>query len=136
MNNNLGDYKWIVIEAKKVGGPKVLCAQLRAQGRVEGLVLGLGIAAIIGVLLYKNYYKKPEKYDRELNQNILANAPEYQVVCNAEDESGTVFHRGEQIKVIYKEKNMALIYRMNDKDSPYLVSTNFLTSITNLSSDN
>lgn len=138
MSNNLGDYQWIVIKAKEVGGPKVLCAQLRAKGRVEGLALGLGVAAaIIGVyLLYKNYYKKPEEHDRELNQNILANAPEYQVVCNAEDESGTVFHRGEQIRVIYKEKDMALIYRMNDKNSPYLVSTSFLTLITNLSSDN
>ena len=51
MNNNLGDYKWIVIEAKKAGGPKVLCEQLRAKGRVEGLALGLGIAAIIGIYL-------------------------------------------------------------------------------------
>lgn len=128
MNNNLGDYKWLVIDAKKVGGPKVLRARLRA----EGVVLVLGAAAIIGgvYLLHKNFFKKTEKYDRELNQNILANAPEYKVVCDAEDESGTVFHRGEQIKIIYKEKDMVLIYRMNDKNSPYLVSTDFFTSLT------
>ena len=105
MNNNLGDYKWLVIEAKKAGGPKVLCAQMKAKG----VVIGLGVAAFGVYLLYKKFYKKPEKYDREMSQNILANAPEYQVVCDAEDESGTVFHRGEQINIIYKEKDVALI---------------------------
>lgn len=134
MSNNLGDYQWIVIKSNKVGGPKVLCAQMRAEGAVMGFVLA--VVAIGGYVLYKKYLKKTEKCDCELNQNILANAPEYQVLCDAEDESGTVFHRGEHIKVIFKEKDMLLIYRVDDKNSPYTVSADFFTSITKSSAVN
>lgn len=134
MSNNLGDYYWIVNESKRVGGPMVFCAQRRAEGAVVGAA-AVAVAVIGIYLLHKKYLKKTEKRDRELNQNILANAQEYQVVCDAEDKNGTVFHSGEHIKVIYKEKDVALIYRMNDQNSPYLISTSFLTSITNLSTD-
>ena len=133
MSNNLGEYYWIVNESKRVGGPMVFCAQRRAEGAAIGLFIA--VVAIGGYVLYKNHFKKTEKRDREMNQNILENAQEYQVVCDAEDKNGTVFHSGEHIKVIYKEKDVALIYRMNDQNSPYLTSTSFLTSITNLSTD-
>lgn len=130
MSNNLGDYQRIVIESNKVGGPKVLCAQMRAEGAVIGFFVGVAVVAIGSYVLYKKFLKKTEKCDCELNQNILANAPEYQVLCDAEDESGTVFHRGEHIKVIFKEKDMLLIYRVDDKNSSYPVSADFFTSIT------
>ena len=129
MSNNLGDYLWIVNESKRVGGPKVFCAQMRAEGAVVGAA-AVAIAVIGIYFLHKKYFKKTEKCDREMNQNILANAPKYQVLCDAEDESGTVFHRGEHIKVIFKEKDMLLIYRVDDNNSPYLVSADFFTSIT------
>ena len=57
MSNNLGDYQWIVNESKRVGGPKVFCAQMRAEGAVVGAA-AVAIAVIGIYFLHKKYFKK------------------------------------------------------------------------------
>ena len=123
MNKNLGFYQVAVVAIKKVGGPNNfirLCAA----------------AVAAGPKLINFFHRLVKVFKGKTDEQILDQAEECQVVQEGATEEGVYFHVGEQIKVIYKEEDMALIYRMNDKDSPYLVSTNFLTSITNLSSDN
>lgn len=131
MSKNLGFYQDIVVAINKVGGPNNfigLCAVAVVS------LIGVGVAA--GPKLIKFFHRLVKVFKGKTDEQILDQAEECQVVQEGAAEEGVYFHVGEQIKVIYKEKDMALIYRMNDKNSPYLVSTSFLTSITNLSSDN
>ena len=135
MSKNLGFYQDIVVAINKVGGPNNfigLCAVAVVS------LIGVGVAAGVatGPKLIKFFHRLVKVFKGKTDEQILDQAEECQVVQEGAAEEGVYFHVGEQIKVIYKEKDMALIYRMNDKDSPYLVSTSFLTSITNLSSDN
>ena len=131
MNKNLGFYQVAVVAINKVGGPK------KFIGLISGVVVLIyGVGAATGPKLIKFFQRVVKVFKGKTDEQILDQAEECQVIQEGTTEKGVYFHVGEQIKVIYKEKDMALIYRMNDKDSPYLVSTNFLTSITNLSSDN
>jgi len=131
MSKNLGFYQVAVVAINKVGGPK------KFIGLISGvLVLLYGLGAATGPKLIEFFQRVVKAFKGKTDEQILDQAEECQVIQEGATEKGVYFHVGEQIKVIYKEKDMALIYRMNDKDSPYLVSTNFLTSITNLSSDN
>lgn len=131
MSKNLGFYQVAVVAIKKVGGPNNFI-RLCAVAAVS--LIGVGVAA--RPKLAKFFHRLVKVFKGKTDEQILDQAEECQVVQEGATEEGVYFHVGEQIKVIYKEKDMALIYRMNDKNSPYLVSTSFLTSITNLSSDN
>ncbi|WP_314019241.1 hypothetical protein [Lancefieldella parvula] len=131
MSKNLGFYQVAVVAIKKVGGPKNF---IRLCAAVGVSLIGVGVAA--GPKLIEFFHRLVKVFKGKTDEQILDQAEECQVVQEGAAEEGVYFHVGEQIKVIYKEKDMALIYRMNDKNSPYLVSTSFLTSITNLSSDN
>lgn len=131
MNKNLGFYQVAVVAIKKVGGPNNF---IRLCAAAVVSLIGVGVAA--GPKLINFFHRLVKVFKGKTDEQILDQAEECQVVQEGATEEGVYFHVGEQIKVIYKEEDMALIYRMNDKDSPYLVSTNFLTSITNLSSDN
>lgn len=135
MSKNLGFYQDAVVAIKKVGGPNNFIG-LVAVAVVS--LIGVGVAAGVaaGPKLIKFFQRVVKVFKGKTDEQILDQAEECQVVQEGVTEEGVYFHVGEQIKVIYKEKDMALIYRMNDKNSPYLVSTSFLTSITNLSSDN
>ena len=131
MSKNLGFYQDIVVFINKVGGRNKFIGLFASIG---ALLFSAGVAARPKLA---NFYRRLVKvFKGKTDEQILEQAEKCQVVQEGTTEKGICFHVGEGIKVIYKEKDMALIYRMNDKDSPYLVSTNFLNSITNLSSDN
>ncbi len=131
MSNNLGFYQDIVVFINKVGGRNKFIGLLAGTG---ALLFSAGVAARPKLA---NFFRRLVKvFKGKTDEQILEQAEECQVVQEGTTEKGIHFHVGEQIKVIYKEKDMALIYRMNDKNSPYLVPTSFLTSITNLSTGN
>ncbi len=111
--SNLGIYQIITTVSKKIGGPGIFIA----------LVAGSGYLVLRGVEFGT---KKVVKHFQKMNQdkdNLLV------ISNNGKSNEGILFQDGDQIRVIEKDKNVLLIEKIGDTNSPYYVSEKFMESI-------
>ncbi|MCI5655293.1 MAG: hypothetical protein SOT80_03005 [Candidatus Pseudoruminococcus sp.] len=116
--SNLGAYQWITTLSKKVGGPFQL----------------LGITAVGGYAVFraieaggKKAYKVFKK-NKEHEKNI-SNASEYIVKKESKIDENVDFAVGDKFCILEKDGDSILIDKLDDPNSPYFVSKEFLKEI-------
>ena len=116
---NLGWYQLLTTMAKKVGGPKLLI----------GMLVGGGALAGGGAVAGGNYLKKKVDSALEKKRQEAEATVEYTVNKEAKSNEGVLFKVGDVFKVLETDKNVGLVEKIGDEDSPYYVSLKFLSSI-------
>jgi hypothetical protein len=117
MSSNLGDYQRIVVWAKKMGGPKKL------------LVLVSGISVLA--------WRSGESGYKYLKQKRMKNATSHEttsavfVVTSPGSSPGLSLNHGDQFRVLASHNDAILIERLGDNTNPYMVSSSFLSSVSN-----
>lgn len=101
--------------AKTVHGPLPFMALLAVGGYVAGKAAELAIKGF-------NSVREGQRRQREA-------ATVYSVSEDGKSKEGLEFSVGEKTKVLATDGDMCLIERLGDKDSPYVVSRTFLSSI-------
>jgi hypothetical protein len=119
--SNLGLYKDMVVLAKKVGGPLVLGGLVAVGGWVVGRG---GEAASEGVV------KAVKKL--KLRKSRAAESERIFVVSTAAEYDGLSLQPGDRFRVLEPVEDGVLIQRVGDDESPYVVTTQFLVSISDL----
>ena len=123
--SNLGLYKDMVVLAKKVGGPLALGGIVAVGGWVVGRggeAGGRGVAKA---------FKKLKRRKAE------SPAPEriFVVTTAAEYDDGLNFQPGDRFRVLEPVEDGLLIERLDDDQSPYVVTRQLLVSISDLEDD-
>ncbi|MGI6462822.1 MAG: hypothetical protein ACOX04_04260 [Candidatus Scatomorpha sp.] len=120
--SNLGPYQKITTWAKKVGGPiQLLC-----------IVATCGFVALRGVEAGgKSIYKRVRKAHSKTKKIDISNAEIFTVEKNGESNEGLKFIIGEKFRVLERDKDAVLIDKIGNPNSPYFVSADFLSSISN-----
>ena len=118
---NLGNYQTLVVLAKRVGGPKTLAAAFIASGAVLGLGAEHGGKKALGVAR-KNRGKPPVRR--------IATTHLMQVdASGVEEGAGLRLKRGDTYRVLEADGDAILIGVLEDPDNPYMVSRQFLQSV-------
>ncbi len=119
--SNLGWYQLFTTMAKRVGGPK----------RLLGIVFGSG--AIIGVGATAGGIAVKKKVKRTLGEKKKSAeaAIVYSVIKPGISNEGKKFTIDDKFKVLEVDGNVSLIELIGDNNSPYYVSTKFLSTISN-----
>lgn len=112
---NLGLYQVMVWAAKKVGGPLVLAALVASAGAA--------VKAGIDVTIEKVRDSKENKKKKEEASVI------YTITKEGVSHEGLIFKAGEKFRILIRDGDIGLIERLNDPESPYVVSLRFLSSI-------
>lgn len=118
--SNLGWYQKITSVSKKVGGPKRLLAMVFGTGALAGV----GIEKLSKKASNTNNIKEDNK--AIVDCNII-----YTVETDGVSNEGLRFKKGDTFRVLEVHGNAALIEIIGDNNSPYFVSTTFLSSISN-----
>ena len=117
--SNLGWYQIMTTMAKKVGGPKKLFAVVLGGGAL------LGGGAVIGV----NKLKTIVSSELEKRRQKEEFATVYTVRKEGRSNEGLLFLVGDTFKVLEIDGDVGLIEKLGDDNSPYYVSREFLSSI-------
>ena len=112
---NLGWYQVLVTLAKKVGGPKVLLGLIAGGGALACKGLEMGV-------------KKIKKLYRNKKQEAEA-AVVHTVQKEGTSNEGLHFRVGDQFRVLTWVDNIGLIEKMGESDNPFIVSLEFIQSI-------
>lgn len=117
--SNLGWYQIMTTMAKKIGGPRRFMALLSGGGVLVGGALVAG-----GSKIKKRIDKSLADKKREADAAFV-----YTVDTEGHSNEGLSFDVGEKFKVLEVDGDVALIDKLDDKNSPYFVSVNLLQSI-------
>ena len=115
--SNLGAYQTMTTTAKRLGGPYGLTATVLAIGYVGGKLIEVPIRVAIKHIRKKKNPRNSEK--------MIA------VTSAGSDGSGLTFSQGDAYRVLYSDIDMALIEKIGDTNNPYMVSLDFLRSVSN-----
>ena len=118
--SNLGAYQWITSTSKKVGGPINLLLLTGAIGAAVYKVSEIGVKK--GIKAFKTHQASKTK-SLEANDNI------YSVTSPGTSNEGVEFPIGTKFKVLETDGDSVLIEKIGDKNSPYFVSTELLSTI-------
>lgn len=116
---NLGWYQKLTSIAKKVGGPKRLVAYIFLAGGGSAFVADEGIRWI-----RKRQISKRIKRESDEAAMIV-----YTVTEEGRSNEGLLFKEGEQFRVLEVDGDAALVDKIGDYNSPYFVSVQFLSQI-------
>ena len=121
--SNLGGYQFITTMAKKVGGPYKLLGITAACG------------ALIGGGTVTGSYEIKKKIKREFGNKKKAGATAVVHVVQREgcSNEGLLFKVGDKFKILEVDGDVTLIEKLYDKNNPYFVSREFLSSISDYS---
>ncbi|MFF3865449.1 hypothetical protein [Micromonospora sp. NPDC001898] len=117
---NLGNYQLITTIAKKVGGPMVLLCATLGSGYIIGRTIEAG---------GKKAFKAPVAAFKKWNTPCATKGQLFRVVTDGEDSSGLKLTAGDEYRVLECDGDAILIEVLNDPNSPYFVSSEFLTTI-------
>lgn len=115
--SNLGWYQSMVEVAKKVGGPKNLFF----------LIFGGGVATgLTGVEIVKIIKKIIGKLRRSTDNGKINKAVIYKIKRDSTSNEGLKLKKGEKIRLLAIDGDAVFIERIDDINSPYVVSKNFI----------
>lgn len=115
--SNLGAYQTMVTDAKSVGGPYALGAIVLAVGYVGGKA----VEQLVKTMIKKFQLKKKNDFSEDL----------ISVTVPGTDNSGLSFDVGDLYRILFSDHGTVLIEKIGDDNSPYVVSPDFLLSISN-----
>lgn len=116
--SNLGWYQEMTRIAKKVGGPKNL------------LILTLGMGYLIirsGEAIVKKVYKEVNKSRKHTSNKKLLS-----VTSDGKFGKDLEMNIGDKYRIIESDGESAVIEKVGDSNNPYVVSFDFLSSISEL----
>lgn len=117
---NLGAYQTMTTLAKKVGGP----IQLLVGAGLGGYAAGRTVEAAV---------KKVVRSTKAMIEKRSAPCPtmgmRFEVLSDGEDDSGLKLHTGDEYQVVECDGESILIEILGDPDSPYFVSSSFLSTV-------
>ena len=122
---NLGGYQMLTTMAKKAGGPKALIGLFGS-----GCIL-LGCLAFAVVLVIKKKLTFKFKKKKKIEQAAVI----YTVNAEGTSNEGLRFKVGDKFKVLDVVGDAGLIEIIRDNNSPYFVSLQFLSSISDYKND-
>ena len=117
--SNLGMYEKMTTVASKVGGPKNLFTIVAVGGALIGSLATEGI----NIVTNKIIANRKKKYSNALSSVL------HTVHTGANSKEGLTIKEGEQFKILEQYGNSALIEIIGKENNPYLVSKEFLQSI-------
>lgn len=115
--SNLGAYQTMTTTAKKFGGPYGLAAFIAFAG------YGVGKLIEISVKAGARYVRAKKKTDQA--ERLI------EVTSAGTDGSDLAFREGDSYRILYSDKDMALIEKIGDANNPYMVSPDFLRTVSN-----
>ena len=115
--SNLGAYQTATTLCKKVGGVGNMTVIL--------MVLGYGCGKIVEIS--GRAIAKRIRAKKETNQQ----AKLIEVTSSGTDSSGLLLNEGDTYRVLYSDVDMVLVEKTGDEDNPYMVSPDFLRSVSN-----
>ena len=115
--SNLGAYQTMTTTAKKFGGPYGLAALIAFAGYGVGKLIEISVNAGARYLQAK---KKPDQTKQLI-----------EVTSAGTDGSDLAFRDGDSYRVLYSDKDMVLIEKVGDANNPYMVSPDFLRTVSN-----
>ena len=115
--SNLGAYQTATTWAKKVGGMENLALILLGAGYVIGKIIEIPARAIA----------KRIRAKKETNQQVEL----IEVTSSGTDSSGLLLNEGDTYRVLYSDEDMVLVEKTGAEDNPYMVSPDFLRSVSN-----
>lgn len=119
--SNLGMYQTLVSMAKKVGGPERLVAALLASGYVVGRSAELG---------GKKAAKVAKGVLKKRNQPCATKGQSFVVTADGADSSaGLALQSGHVFRVLECDADSILIEVLGNPTNPYVVSRQFLMTI-------
>lgn len=116
MMGNLGPYQDMVVLAKRLGGPKALAAVVAVAGYVAIRPAEAAVQHVVHTIK-KRTVPFPTK-----GRIFVATS-------DGEDVSGLTIRAGDEYRVLEGDNDAVLIEVIGNTDNPYLVSREFLTSI-------
>ncbi len=114
--SNLGAYQWITTTAKKVGGPVKLMFYTAFGGYIIFRAFEAG-----GKKIYKAV-KKDDEAEISLKK--------YTVIHEGISNESVTFSNDEELWVLEQDDDVVLVHKPGDSNSPYYVTEEFLSSIT------
>ena len=127
MMSNLGGYQIMTKAAKLVGGPENLCALVLASGYIGGSYIKKGVHKLFSI--------NTEKDAADNNESNHMKSI-YTVLNECTNQDGLSLKAGDEIRVLYSDNDIGLIEVIGDNNSPYIVSTDVLTSAIDMAIDN
>lgn len=122
--SNLGHYQWITWASKKVGGPYRLLGIFAVGGYAVIRSIEAG-----GKKVYKGVKKsKGKNQEKPVNDTL-----EYMVIREGKSNENVKFSVGDKLRILEKDGDSILIDRIGDHNSPYFVSAEFLSEISEYS---
>ena len=115
--SNLGAYQTMTTTAKKFGGPYGLAAFIALAG------YGVGKLIEISVKTGARYLRAKKKPDQP--KQLI------EVTSVGTDGSDLAFRDGDSYRVLYSDTDMVLIEKVGDANNPYMVSPDFLRTVSN-----
>ena len=114
--SNLGLYQFMVVAAKRVGGPKVLFGLVALGGGLITKAVDIGVRKVKKVIQQKQ---------REKEANIV-----HTVNQDGISDEGLSFKVGDKFRVLSKIEDVGLlIEKLGDNDNPYFVPIDFISMI-------
>ena len=120
--SNLGAYQWITSASKKVGGPVNLLLLVGAAGAVIGKLGEIGVKK--GVEAIKSHLTSKKKADNSTERI-------YSVTADGKNNEGVSFVVGDHYRRLVRDNDSVLIEKIGDNNNPYVVSADFLKTISN-----
>lgn len=117
--SNLGLYQTLTSWAKKVGGPKNLILL------IGGIGAGIGSA----VTLCVKVLKEKINIEQERKRQTVEASVIYTVSVEGKSNEGLLFKVGDTFRVLEYDGDAGLIEKIGDKNNPYFVSLQFLSTI-------
>lgn len=122
--SNLGAYQWITSTSKKVGGPRRLLGVFAVGGYIVIRIMEAG-----GKTVYKRVKKsKGQNQEKPVNDTL-----EYTVMREGKSNENVKFSVGDKLRILEKDGDSILIDKIGDHNSPYFVSAEFLSEISEYS---
>ena len=104
--SNLGDYQTMTTCAKKVGGPKMLVS----------IIFGCGV---LGKMIF-------DKVRSKILSKVVI-----EVTSDGDYDADLSFSVGDSYRILFSDDEMVLIEKIGDSNNPYVVSPEFLKTISN-----
>ncbi len=118
--SNLGFYQAMTTAAKKIGGPIPFLLATAFAG------YGIGKGVELGVKKIGKIWKKHDNSEIKWIGKIL------DIIADGKERGELELHISDKIKILAIDKNVVLIEKIGDSNSPYFVSSSFITALTGI----